>query len=74
MKDKGHIVIHLEELLHQANMSKLQFSYKAEIVPNQVTSYCKNKMKRLDINILTRMCGVLGCSIGDLIEYIPPEN
>lgn len=74
MRDKGHIVIHLEELLHQANMSKLQFSYKAEIVPNQVTAYCRNQRQKLDINILTRMCDVLGCSIGDLIEYIPPEN
>lgn len=73
MKDKGHIEIHLEELIHQANMSKLQFSYKADITPSQLTAYCRNQRKKLDIDILARMCNVLNCKLDDLMEYIPPS-
>lgn len=73
-KENGHIIIHLEELLKQANMSKLQFSYKVDITPSQLTAYCRNQRKRLDINILARMCNVLGCELDDLIEYIPPVS
>ena len=33
-----------------------------------------NKIQRLDIDILKRLCYVLECNLTDLIEYIPPEE
>ena len=29
---------------------------------------------RLDIDVLARLCTVLNCEIGDLLEFIPPEK
>ncbi|WP_367112429.1 helix-turn-helix domain-containing protein [uncultured Subdoligranulum sp.] len=29
---------------------------------------------RLDIDVLARLCTVLNCGIGDLLEFIPPEK
>lgn len=36
--------------------------------------YRDNKIQRLDIDILKRICYVLECDLHDLIEYIPPKN
>lgn len=33
-----------------------------------------NKIQRLDIDILKRLCYVLECNLTDLIEYVPPEE
>ncbi len=40
----------------------------------QLNNYCKNNVTRLDTDVLARLCAVLECGIGDLLEYIPPEN
>ncbi|NCB94203.1 MAG: XRE family transcriptional regulator, partial [Clostridia bacterium] len=29
---------------------------------------------RLDIDVLSRLCTVLGCEIGDLLEFVPAEE
>lgn len=33
-----------------------------------------NSISRLDIDVLARICTVLECEIGDLLEFIPPEK
>ena len=40
----------------------------------QLRNYRDNKIQRLDIDILKRLCYVLDCDLHDLIEYIPAEN
>ena len=45
-----------------------------EMQRTQLRNYRDNKIQRLDIDILKRLCYVLECSLTDLIEYIPPEE
>lgn len=40
----------------------------------QINAYCNNQITRLDIDVLSRICTVLECSIGDLLEFIPPKK
>ena len=40
----------------------------------QINNYCKNKVTRVDLDVLARICSVLHCSIGDLLEYIPEDS
>lgn len=65
----GKIIIHMNELIKQSGMSKLKFSYRADMNMKQVNAYCNNTIKRLDVEVLARICSTLGCSIEDLIEY-----
>lgn len=65
----GKIKIHLKELIKKSGMSKNKFSYRADMSKSQVNAYCKNTIKRLDVDVLARICDTLGCSIGDLLEY-----
>lgn len=74
MEQYGTIRIHLTELLAERNLSKNKLSQRAELQRTQLNNYCKNKVARLDIDVLARMCTVLECEIGDLLEFIPPEK
>lgn len=72
--DCGQIRIRLSELLESRNVSLNQLSFRAEMQRNQLRKYRDNKIQRLDIDILLRLCYVLECDLTDLIEYIPPED
>lgn len=73
-KDCGQIIIHLDELLQSRNISVNQLSFRTEMQRTQIRNYRDNKIQRLDIDILKRLCYVLNCDLFDLIEYIPPKT
>ena len=70
----GTIRIKLDELLKASGLSKNKLSHRAEMQRTQINNYCKNQITRLDIDVLARLCTVLNCEIGDLLEFIPPEK
>lgn len=72
--DYGEIRIHLKEILEEQNISLNQLSFRAEMQRTQLRNYRDNKIQRLDIDILKRLCYVLDCDLHDLIEYIPAED
>ena len=70
----GTIRIKLDELIEKSGFSKNKLSHRAEMQRTQINNYCKNQITRLDIDVLARLCTVLNCEIGDLLEFIPPEK
>lgn len=70
----GEIHIKLAEIMREKEVSMNQLSFRAEMQRTQLRNYRDNKIQRIDIDILKRLCYVLECSLDDLIEYIPPEN
>ena len=74
MEEYGTIRIMLDELIQKAGISKNKLSHKAEMQRSQINNYCNNEITRLDIDVLARICTVLNCEIGDLLEFIPPEK
>ena len=70
----GKIRIKLDELLKKSGMSKNKLSQRAEMQRTQLNHYCNNTITRLDTDVLTRLCTVLDCEIGDLLEFVPPED
>ena len=73
MEQYGKIKIHFAQLLQEKGLSKNKFSQRAEMQRTQLNHYCNNTVTRLDIDVLGRICTVLDCSIGDLLEFLPPE-
>ncbi len=67
----GEIRIHLAEIMQAKNVSMNQLSFRTEMQRTQLRNYRDNKIQRLDIDILKRLCYVLECDLHDLIEYIP---
>lgn len=74
MNEYGKIVIKLDELIKKSGISKNKLSHKAEMQRTQINNYCKNKITRLDIDVLARICAVLDCKIEDLLEFVPSDE
>ena len=74
MDQYGTIVIKLDKLIQESGMSKNKLSHRAEMQRAQINHYCNNTISRLDIDVLARLCTVLECEIGDLLEFIPPAS
>lgn len=74
MEPYGTIKIHLNELIKKRGISKNKLSHRAEMQRSQINHYCNNEITRLDIDVLARLCTVLECEIGDLLEFIPAEK
>ena len=73
-EDYGKIHIKLAQIIEARNISKNKFSQRAEMQRTQVNQYCNNKITRLDIDVLARICSTLECDISDLLEYVPPRE
>lgn len=69
----GKIQLRLDEMIKKKNISLNQLSFRAEMQRTQLRNYRDNKVQRLDVDILKRLCYVLECDLTDLIEYIPPD-
>ena len=74
MNEYGTIKIKLDELIKKAGISKNKLSHRAEMQRTQINNYCKNKITRIDTDVLARLCTVLDCKIEDILEFIPPQN
>ena len=74
MEEYGTIRIKLDELISQAGISKNRLSHKAEMQRTQINNYCNNRITRLDIDVLARICTVLNCTVSDLLEFVPPQD
>lgn len=61
------------KLLVDKKMSKADLRKAADIAPNTMTKLRRDEA--VSLAILGRICQVLNCDFGDIIEYIPePEN
>lgn len=70
----GKIKIKLDELIANKKISKNKLGHLAEMQRTQINNYCRNDITRLDTDVLARICTVLECEIGDLLEFVPPTE
>lgn len=74
MDNYGTVKINLAKLIEDRGISKNKLSHRAEMQRTQINHYCNNTISRLDVDVLSRLCTVLECEIGELLEFIPPEK
>lgn len=73
-EDYGKVYFTLDEYRIERGISKNQIVINANVQRTQLQNYCKNKVTRVDLPVLARICCYLGCSIGDIMRYDPPER
>jgi putative transcriptional regulator len=69
MHDIGQVVLKIDKLLENYNMSTSRFAREAKIQYKQAKSYCDGDMQKVDLVILARICHTFQCSISDILEY-----
>lgn len=65
----GYFTLRLDELIKEKGISKNRLSKLAKLQRTQLNTYCNNKIQRIDLNVLARICCALDCGIEDIIVY-----
>ena len=68
-KDFGRIVLTIEEYRLKHNISKNMIVLGAGVQRTQLQKYCNNKVARVDLGVLARLCDYLQCDLSDLMHY-----
>ncbi len=68
--DYGHFDIVLAEYLQEKQISKNKLAKKANLQRTQLNAYCRNDIKRPDLDVLARICYALECDLTDIIRYV----
>ena len=71
---KGKVIITLEEYRLKRGISKYKIMKNCDVSGTQLNSYCNNKVARIDLPVLARICDYLGCEISDILKYIPSNE
>lgn len=61
------IVINLERVLSEKQISKTQLCYACKLQRTQLNNYCKNKVTRIDLNTLAKICDYLNCDVNEIL-------
>lgn len=61
----------LWKLLIDKGMSKSELKTAAKMSPNTLAKLGKNETVSMDV--LLRICTVLNCDIGDIVEFVPHD-
>lgn len=64
----------MAELIEKKGISKTKLAQRAEMQHTQLRKYYKNEVTRFDADVLARLCTVLECGIGDLLEFVPADG
>lgn len=70
----GHINIKLADLISKKGKSKNSVCYHCEVQRTQLNNYCNNKVSRVDLALMARICKYLECDISAILEYVEDED
>ena len=73
INDYGKIKLHLSELIEEKGMNRNSLAKAVNTRFEVIDKWCKNRVEKLDMDTLARMCCALGCTVADLLEYRPEE-
>jgi len=68
------IVINLDVMLAKRKMSVTQLSEKLDITMANVSILKNNKAKAIKLDTLNKICEILDCEPGDILEYVPDKK
>lgn len=69
LKDYGKVEITLKDILEKKNISINKLFTMIATNYDLVNRYYNNKIIRIDLDIIARMCFALGCNVNDLLKY-----
>lgn len=70
----ANIEINLENILREKEISKNQICKNCNLQRTQLNNYCKNKVTRIDLTILAKLCVYLDCTPNDILILKQDEN
>ena len=68
------IIINLYVMMAKRKMSVTQLSEELDITMANVSILKNGKAKAVKLDTLNKICKILDCQPGDILEYIPDEE
>lgn len=65
---------HLKALLADKNMTQKELAEATGIRPPTISAICVGSVKQFPMSALDKICAVLDCQPGELLEYVPDEK
>ena len=65
----GKVILTLDEYRLSRNISKNKIVQGARVHRTQLQNYCNNKVARVDLDVLARICDYLDCELSDIMRY-----
>lgn len=65
----GRIVLTIDEYRQKHGISKNMIVLGAGVQRTQLQKYCQNKVARVDLGVLARLCDYLQCDLSDIMHY-----
>ena len=62
------IIIDIEQVLTNKGISKTQLCYACKLQRTQLNNYCKNKVSRIDLHTIAKICDYVECDISDILK------
>jgi len=70
----GSVVLTLAQAMRERGLDADRLAGAARIQRSQLNLYLNNDIKRPDLNVLARICAVLGCGIESVMRYVPQNS
>ena len=67
------IIIDLEKVLTEKGISKNKLCYGCQLQRTQLNKYCNNKVSRIDLHTLSKICTFIECDISDILRLEKDE-
>lgn len=68
------IIIDLDVVMKEKGISKNSVCKNCNLQRTQLSNYCKNKISRIDLKILARLCEYLKCDLTDILKLVEEEE
>ena len=67
------IIIHIDVMLAKRKMSVTELTEKVGLTMANISLLKNGKVKAIKLSTLSRICEVLECQPGDILEYVDEE-
>ena len=74
IKDFGRVSLKLNLLMDEYKINRNTLRLNTGTQFSVIDKWYSGKVEKLDLDILARICYVLGCEVGDILQYEPPKE
>lgn len=74
LNEYGKVDIKLKELLIKKNVSRNKLATMVATNYDLINRYYNNKVIRVDLDVIARICYVLNCNVEDILVYQYEKN
>lgn len=68
------IKFRVKVMLAMREMTQKELAEKTGVRPPTISALCTGSAKHIPVDVLDKICMVLNCQPGDIVEYIPNEK